>query len=75
MPRRKKQFMLLRGKFGTFIVGERKWYDSAGIAKTRKWKIVQQSDDYGALMAMAGLTDKHVKMEVNITSEETNESR
>jgi len=65
MPRRKKKYMLLRGKFGSFIVVERRWYDYTGISRKRMWKIVSESDDHGMLAAMAGLTDKHVKMEVN----------
>jgi hypothetical protein len=68
MPRRKKKFMLLRGKMGNFIVVERKWYDFAGIArvqgKHKMWWIAAQDDDSEMLNAMAGLTDKHVKMGV-----------
>lgn len=56
--------MLLRGKFGTFIVVERSWYDSLNIRRGRVWKIVRESDDREMLSAMAGLTNKHVKMEV-----------
>jgi hypothetical protein len=73
MPRRKKKYMLLRGKFGTFIVVERRWYDFAGIARKRGndkiWWIVAESDDHGAMHAMASLTDKYSKMEVNHTTE------
>jgi hypothetical protein len=69
MPRRKKKFILLRGKMGNFIVVERRWYDFAGIArvqgKHKMWWIVAESNDHGAMQAMASLTDKHVKMEVN----------
>jgi hypothetical protein len=69
MPRRKKKFMLLRGKFGHFIVVERKWYDYTGIAKRygkhKIWWITSESDDLDMLNAMASLTDKHVKVEVN----------
>ena len=69
MPRRKKKWMLLRGKFGDFIVVERRWYDFTGIAKRygkhKIWWIAAESDDHGAMQAMAGLTDKHIKMEVN----------
>jgi hypothetical protein len=69
MPRRKKKWMLLRGYSGRFIVVERKWYDYVGIAKLRgdrkQWWIVAQSDDHGAMSAMAGLTGKYMKMEVN----------
>jgi len=69
MPRRKKKWMLLRGKSGFFIVVERRWYDYVGIAKKRgnekAWWIVAQSDDHGAMQAMASLTEKHMKLEVN----------
>ncbi len=34
MPRRKKKWMLLRGKFGNFIVVSRDWY-ARGEAVTR----------------------------------------
>jgi hypothetical protein len=68
MPRRKKKFMLLRGKMGNFIVVERRWYDFAGIArvqgKHKMWWIAAQDDDSEMLNAMASLTDKHVKMGV-----------
>jgi hypothetical protein len=73
MPRRKKKFMLLRSIFGTFIVVERRWYDYTGIAKQRgalkRWWIVAESDDHGAMNAMAGLTGKQLKMQVNHTTE------
>ncbi len=69
MPRRKKKWMLLRGKLGYFIVVERRWYDYVELAKKRgsekTWWIVAQSDDHGAMQAMASLTDKYMKMEVN----------
>ena len=65
MPRRKKKYILLCGKFGSFIVVERRWYDYTRISRTRMWKIVRESDDHGMLQAMAGLTGKHVKLEVN----------
>ena len=69
MPRRKKKWMLLRGRSGSFIVVERRWYDYAEIAKRRgnekAWWIVAESDDHGAMQAMASLTDKYLKMEVN----------
>jgi hypothetical protein len=68
MPRRKKKYMLLRGYSGRFIVVGREWYDHKGIAKQRgdrkQWWIVAQSDDLGAMQAMASLTDKYIKMEV-----------
>lgn len=74
MPRRKKKYMLLRGKFGSFIVVERRWYDYTGIAKHRGhkqiWKIVAESDDHGAMQAMAGLTGDEVSMLVKHTYEE-----
>ena len=73
MPRRKKKFMLLRSSHGSFIVVERRWYDFAGIArvqgKHKMWWIVAQSDDHGAMQAMASLTDKHIKMEINHATE------
>jgi len=73
MPRRKKKFILLRGKFGHFIVVERRWYDYTGIAKRwgkfKVWWIAAESDDHGALQAMAGLTDKHIKMQIDHTTE------
>lgn len=56
--------MLLRGGFGTFIVVERSWYDNRNMRKDRMWKIVRESDNREMLSAMAGLTDRHVKMEV-----------
>jgi hypothetical protein len=69
MPRRKKKWMLLRGKSGFFIVVERRWYDYVEIAKKRgsekAWWIVAESDDHGAMQAMASLTDKYLKMKVN----------
>lgn len=69
MPRRKKTYMLLRSIFGSFIVVERRWYDYTDIAKARgdrkRWWIVAESDDHGAMQAMASLTDRYLKMEVN----------
>ena len=68
-PRRKKKYMLLRSGNGNFIVVERRWYDYTGIAKERGrhkvWWIAAESDDHGAVQAMASLTDRHLKMEVN----------
>ena len=62
MPRRKKKWMLLRSGSGNFIVVERRWYDYTGIArqrgKNKSWWIVAESDDHGAMQAMAGLTDR-----------------
>ena len=73
MPRRKKKWMLLRSRSGNFIVVERRWYDYAEIAKKRgfrkSWWIVAESDDHGAMQAMASLTDKYLKMEVNHETE------
>ena len=73
MPRRKKTWMLLRGKRGSFIVVERRWYDYTGIARQRgsnkTWWIVAESDDHGAMQAMAGLSGKHLKMEVDHATE------
>lgn len=69
MPRRKKTWMLLRSRSGSFIVVERRWYDFAGIGKARgfrkSWWIVAESDDHGAMQAMAGLTGKYLNMQVN----------
>ena len=69
MPRRKKKYILLRGYSGRFIVAGREWYDRKGIAKQRgdrkQWWIVAESNDHGAMSAMAGLTGKYRKMEVN----------
>jgi hypothetical protein len=66
MPRRKKKWMLLRGKFGNFIVVSRDWYDSKGLGKKRgrnqTWLIAAESDDHGAMQAMALLTDRYVAM-------------
>lgn len=74
MPRRKKTWMLLRNGRGVFIVVERRWYDYVGIAKQRgdrkTWWIVAESDDHGAMQAMASLTDKYLKLRVNHTHEE-----
>ena len=68
-PRRKKKYMLLRSRSGKFIVVERRWYDYTGIARQRgsnkAWWIVAESDDHGAMQAMASLTDRHLKMRVN----------
>ena len=65
--------MLLRSKHGSFIVVERRWYDFTSIARQRgsnkTWWIVAESDDHGAMQAMAGLTDKYLKMEINHATE------
>jgi hypothetical protein len=64
MPRRKKKWMLLRGKKGNFIVVSRDWYDSKGMGRRRgrdqMWVIAAESDDHGAMQAMASLTGRHV---------------
>jgi hypothetical protein len=64
MPRRKKKWMLLRGRFGAFIVVSRDWYDIMGLGKRRgvnqMWWIAAESDDHGAMQAMALLTDRYV---------------
>ena len=71
MPRRKKKYMLLRGKYGTFIVGERKWYDFTGIGRRRgskqMWWVVAESDDYTMLKNMAILSGKSTEVRVNYT--------
>ena len=75
MPRRKKLYLLLKGKgvVGNFIVVERKWYDYVGIARKRgrsqSWVITAQSDDHRMLVAMAELAGTHVRMMVNHTTE------
>jgi len=69
MPRRKKTWMLLRGRSGKFIVVNREWYDFTNMAKHRgrykSWWIVAESNDHGAMQAMAGLTGNYLKMQVN----------
>ena len=75
MPRRKKKFMLLRGKVsGSLLVVERRWYDFAEIGRRRGrnqiWVIATQSDDEEMLITMANLTDKYVGMAVNHTYED-----
>jgi hypothetical protein len=69
MPRRKKKWMLLRGKFGNFIVVSRDWYDSKGLGKKRggnqMWLIAAESDDHGAMQAMASLTDRYIAMKIS----------
>jgi hypothetical protein len=70
MPRRKKRFMLLKGKHsGNLIVVSRQWYDSAKTGRKalrydRNWKIMAQSDDESMLITMANLTDNHMRMRV-----------
>jgi hypothetical protein len=71
MPRRKKKFMLLKGKFnGRVIVISRHWYDGAGMRNNRNWKIMVQSDDESMLLTMANLTDNHMRMRVDHTHED-----
>ena len=71
MPRRKKKFMLLRGKMGNFIVVERRWYDFTGIGRRRgsnqMWWVVAESDDYTMLKNMAILSGKSTEVRVNYT--------
>lgn len=68
-PRRKKKYLLLLSTGGTLIVGSRLWYDQKRVRYDRRWKIVTQSDDESMLMSMASLTDNHLRMEVNHTTE------
>jgi len=76
MPRRKKRFMLLKGKrTGNLIVVSRHWYDNVttglkGMRYDRRWKIMAQSDDESMLVTMAKLTDKHVFTRVEHTYED-----
>ena len=73
-PRRKKNFLLLRGKMGSFIVVERSWYDSNGIGKPRggkqMWLIAAQGDDRAALETMGNLTDRLVNATYKTNVEE-----
>lgn len=61
----KKRFVLLRGKFGNYIVGTRSWYESNGLNKKRgsnqMWWLAAQHNDEAVLKAMAGLTERYVK--------------
>ena len=78
MPRRKKNYMLLRGKrTGNLIVVSRHWYDNVltpgslgGMRYDRMWKIMAQHDDESMLITMADLTDKHVRTRVVHTYED-----
>lgn len=69
-PRRKKKYLLLRGKMGNFIVVDRSWYDRMGIGKHRgdrqMWVIAYQNDDRAVLEAMGQLTDRLVKQTVTM---------
>ena len=76
MPRRKKRFMLLKGKHsGNLIVVSRHWYDNVTTGRKafrydRNWKIMAQSDDESLLKTMADLTDNHMRMRVEHTYED-----
>jgi hypothetical protein len=60
----KKKFILLRGRFGNFIVVSREEYERRGMGTRRgsnqMWKMVRQGNDEGALKAMASLTGRYV---------------
>jgi hypothetical protein len=66
--RRKKKYLLLKGRMGNYIVGSREWYDSRGIGRKRgrnqMWVIAAQSDDREMLVTMGNLTDRYVGMKV-----------
>jgi len=68
MMRRKKKYILLKGKRGNYIVCSREWYDSRGISKKRgsnqMWFIAAQSDDREMLEAMGRLTDRLIGIRV-----------
>ena len=68
----RKKYLLLRGKFGNFIVVTYSWYVNKRLSKQRPkmWWIAARSDDEGALKAMADLTDRHIKGQVVNTTEE-----
>ena len=68
----RKKYLLLRGKFGNFIVVTYSWYVTKRLSKQRPkmWWIAARGDDEDVLKAMADLTDKHVKGVINITKEE-----
>ena len=72
MAGRKRKYILLRGKFGNFIVVERSWYERKGIGRKRgsnqMWVIAAQSDDHAMLQAMANLTGRHAN-KVNTETE------
>jgi hypothetical protein len=72
MAGRKRKYILLRGKFGNFIVVERSWYERKGIGRKRgsnqMWVIAAQSDDHAMLQAMASLTGRHAN-KVNTETE------
>lgn len=59
MASRKKRYVLLRGVIsGTLIVGSRMWYEDKQVAKTRRWKLITQSNDKAVLTHMAELGNK-----------------
>ena len=68
-PRRKKKYMLLRGKFNNYIVVERTWYDSKGIGRARgrnqSWFISAESDDPKMLSVMGGLAGNLVNQQIS----------
>lgn len=73
--RRKKKYLLLRGKMGNYIVVHRSWYDRMGIGKHRgarqMWLIASQHDDRAVLEAMGNLTDRLVAQVVtNVRSDD-----
>jgi hypothetical protein len=76
MPRRKKNFMLLRSTRSIrVIVVSRYWYDNAMTGRkamryNRAWKIMAQSDDESLLITMANLTDNHLRTRVDHTHED-----
>lgn len=78
MPRRKKNYLLLKSKFqGKLIVVSRQWYDTirtlgatTGMRYNRNWKIMAQSDDQSLLITMADLTDNHMRLRVEHTYED-----
>ena len=69
----RKKYLLLRGKFGNFIVVDYGWYVDKRIAKARPkmWWIDARSDDREMLIAMANLTDRYIKGGERINDEET----
>jgi hypothetical protein len=78
MPRRKKKFLMLKGKHtGNLIVVSRHWYDNVhtpgslgGMRYDRRWKIMAQHDDESVLITMADLTDNHLRTRVDHTHED-----
>ena len=68
----RKKYLLLRSRFGNFIVVTYLWYVDKRLSKQRPkmWWIAARGDDEDALKAMADLTDRHIKGHViNITEE------